>query len=78
MRWVLAAVIVGAAGVSHAETPSTPIPDNLDPCWAFTEDATYVNHTIHKQLENRDIHMRVPIEYFVSGGAASPGFSLTG
>ena len=62
---------------ANAEAPPTPIPDDLDPCFAFTEDATYVNHTIHKQLENRDIHMRVPIDYFEDRWDRKDGFRDT-
>jgi hypothetical protein len=77
MRLVLAVMIVAAAGVSHGETPPTPISDDLDPCWAFSDDAIYVNHTIHKQLENRDIHMWVPIEYFEDRWDRKDGFRDT-
>jgi len=64
MRLIHAVMFLCVAGVSHAETPPTPIPDDLDPCWAFTEDAAYVKHTLYMQLEDREVQMRVPIDYF--------------
>ena len=77
MRLVLAVVLLAAASVSHAETPPTPIPDDLDPCWAFTEDATYVNHTIVMQLEHREVKIRVPIDYFEDRWDRKDGFRDT-
>lgn len=64
MRLVLTVVFLSMASVLHAETPPTPISADLDPCWAFTKDATYVKHTLYMQLEDRDVQMRVPVDYF--------------
>ncbi len=77
MRLVLATVFFGMAGVSHAETAPTLIPDDFDPCWAFTEEATYVNHTIVMQLEHREVKMRVPIDYFEDRWDRKDGFRDT-
>lgn len=77
MRIVLATTFLCLTSVLHAETPPTPIPDDLDPCWAFTEDATYVNQTIIMQLEHREVKMRVPIDYFEDRWDRKDGFRDT-
>ena len=77
MRLVLAAVFLGVASISVAETRPTLIPDDLDPCWAFTEEATYVNQTIIMQLEQREVKMRVPIDYFEDRWDRKDGFRDT-
>lgn len=77
MRLILTTCLLFAASVTCAETLPTPIPDDLDPCWAFTEDATYVNHTIVMQLEHREVKMRVPIDYFEDRWDRKDGFRDT-
>ncbi|WP_149589091.1 hypothetical protein [Tabrizicola flagellatus] len=77
MRFAFAVVMASFFGAASAETPPTPIPDDLDPCWAFTEDATYVNHTIVMQLEHREVKMRVPIDYFEDRWDRKDGFRDT-
>lgn len=77
MRLILSILFFGMATNSHAEGAPTPIPDDLDPCWAFTEDATYVNHTIVMQLEHREVKMRVPIDYFEDRWDQKDGFRDT-
>jgi len=77
MRLIHAVMFLCVAGVSHAETPPTPIPDDLDPCWAFTEDAAYVKHTLYMQLEDREVQMRVPIDYFEDPWDQKDGFHDT-
>lgn len=77
MRLVLATTFLCLTSVLQAETPPTPIPDDLDPCWAFTEEATYVNHTLYMQLEDREVQMRVPIDYFEDPWDRKDGFRDT-
>lgn len=68
---------LAATGISRADVSPTPIPESLDPCFAFTDDATYVNHTIYMQLEDRDVQMRVPIDYFEDPWDRNDGFRDT-
>lgn len=77
MRLILSILLIGMATNSHAEGVPTPIPNDFDPCWAFTEDATYVNHTIVMQLEHRAVPMRVPVHYFEDPWDRKDGFSDT-
>lgn len=77
MRLILSILFFGLATNSHAESAPTPIPDDLDPCWAFTADATYVNHSIVMQLEHREVKMRVPIDYFEDRWDQKDGFRDT-
>jgi hypothetical protein len=76
-RFVSVAILTVVASAASAEIPHTPIPDDLDPCFAFTDDASYVNHTIVMQLEHREVKMRVPIDYFEDRWDRKDGFRDT-
>lgn len=78
LKWMfLAADMIFASSALNAETPPTPIPDNLDPCWAFADDATYVNQTIVMRQEKREVHLRIPIDYFEDRWDRKDGFRDT-
>ncbi len=67
---------LGLTGVALAED-ALPEPKWGDPCARFTPDASYVTSTIIMRLEKREVHLRVPIEYFEDAWDRVDGFADT-
>ena len=61
LRFAIVFLLV-AMSISRAEAPPAPIPESLDPGFAFTDDAADIKHTMHMQLGDRAEQMRVPTE----------------
>jgi hypothetical protein len=58
-------------------TTPTPLPEDRNPCAAFTADADYVAQTLIMQLEGREVSLRVPRQFFEDPWDFHSGFADT-
>lgn len=75
---IVVALLVAAMGSRHVSAQSGGSVSRPNyPCQAFTDDAAYVRSTIFMQLENRDVTLRIPVEYFEDSWDRAEGFRDT-